>query len=322
MDNLNEAQEKRLESLNTLSYTYKYIEKAIKRYREEHKIYQTDLCKKIGLSQGFYSRLENCDDLMQNPNIFQIVKICNALGVSVNYILSMASDILAEDKIEADPYWEKVKEVLYYHATSAKAEPVFSKEENYAAKSDMERHFERLRVFANKNYIALYRHLSTPAKTDTSILHIFTGDANPQGYCPFEMYINGNSGVRYSGKIVSPPNNYFAYFYIVGGDPIERGMWIVYYPTFMSQDYKCGSGLMLSIDRNEHGPVSQRIFLCDEELYKKRWKDETVREYVVSLLDKQCFEQELMRLSYSDMQKEHKNLYNFFTKHASNGSAD
>lgn len=309
MNEINSSKEKKLENLHELSSAYKYIMEAVKRCRQLCGMTQGDLCKKIGISPGIYSQWDNEKNTIQFSNLFQLIKVCNELGVSINHIICMANDIIDEDKSASNSDLDKVRKVISAHADCSKKEIAFSQEKNDVVRSNMKRHFERLMVFSGKKYVALYRHFSTPKKTNISILHISTGEVDLQGYCPFEMYINGNPSVRYTGKIVSPPNNFYVYFYITGGDPIERGMWILYQPPFISENYVCGSGILLSIERNAQSPAFQRIVLIEETTYQKKWQVKEVKQFVMKLLDKQFPKHEYPFLLFSEIQADHKELY-------------
>lgn len=63
--------------------------------------------------------------------------------------------------------------------------------------------------------------------------------------------IIGKAGNPYRGNVVSPPGNDHLYFYIRQEDgKNDRGIMVFYIDDDMQSKYKCGSGILLSTDRN------------------------------------------------------------------------
>lgn len=302
-----------------------YLMKCMFRYaakcRDSMEQRQTELASAIGVSQSTISRWEswtswdNTNNNKSFPTFLQILQICTALGLSIDDTLQGAVEIMEDDKKESAEVPDSL-DVVSSYLQAQKMSSSYLEDENY---DHSKLHLDRLDVFKNKKYVAFYlpptvaRQRAREVKRSLDSLHICTSDVDKRGFCPFTMRINNNKNLNYSGKIVSPPNNCYAYFYLNGGALPERGLGILYYPpTLGSGRYICGTGVLLSIDRYTRNPSFQRMILLEQRLYKK----DKIGKYIESLLNEPFTKSEYPVMDVDALQEKHDDLYAMISSHA------
>lgn len=268
---------------------------------------QKDLADAIGVGQSTISAWGSEEEGKSVPTLLQVLKICNAIHVPFNVLLHA---VLGTEKAEENSAISSTLKdyIRQFEETDSAAE-----DHGY---DNSRNHLSRLKKFQNREYIALYLHRSSSSSMIVlNQLDIITEPVDQRGFCPFTMQINGKSAT-YTGKIVSPPNTYYTYFYLTGGEPTERGMWVLYYPPTIDDDYLCGSGVLLSIDRSTHSPSFQWIILIEKNAYSKEY-EQTVFEYLKKDFPESDYP--VWVFSQDSLKQKHEELYaKFFSAHRMN----
>lgn len=282
---------------------------------------QEKLGRYAGVSQSTYHRWLSPKD-SSIPYMKQLFKLCNGLNISFQKVLEETEEIISENSVA---YWNEFKaktdawsDSLSYSSYSdylADAAYTLTSVEGYDSSAD---HLERLSMFSQKKYIALYMHQSSDESIKINEIHISTQEVDKRGFCPFCLSINDSETIKHTGKIVSPPGDYYTYFYFSGRDPIERGMWILYSSTAMEGGYHCGTGVLLSINRTWRSPSFQRIILLEENSYVDEIKNFLYDELRDALpihhimIKEGEIEKAIPQLSlfdFKDLVRKHKRLY-------------
>lgn len=271
-------------------------------YAKSHGLNQTDLANKIGVVQGTISKWAAMEETAR-PNLFELLKICTALGISMEDLINGAYQIIEEDESEQTSN-ENIRNTVHFYLSTFEYDEPHTVDKTH---DTSERHFERLSMFEGKEYVALYLSIPPRAKGELNRLYISTGKVDARGFCPFTMKINDQKKARYSGKIVSPPSTFYTYFYLTGGDPIERGIWVLYYPTMIEGEYRCGNGVLLSMDRSTHSPSFQRIVFIEQQYYKSESLDQYLKESLKEKFPESVYP--IIRFSQQDLEEKHKALY-------------
>lgn len=247
------------------------------------------------------------------PNIVAILGMCAAIGTSFDEVLrEMCINNQNDNTDHTDPIIG-----IYCNA--------FNITDDFAADSCYDnsiQHIKRLSRFEKKEYIGFYLHQNSKKNIVLNTLLITTHEVDKRGFCPFSMKMNFHysiqrfatsekPGVDYAGKIVSPPNTFYTYFYLTGGEPTDRGMWVLYYPPLIDGTYLCGNGVLLSIDRSKHSPSFQRMLLIENTFY-----DESLKDKVIEMLQKPfpASENQIMNFSESELKRTHNTLFNLINR--------
>lgn len=278
---------------------------------------QKEIGKIAGVSQSQYSRWTGLDK--STPFMLQLFDLCKGLNISFQEVLeetkteiaSNPNGFLNDYRNKADK-WNSDIDFSYL----AEIADGFISDESYDNSPD---HLDRLSLFGSRRYVALFLHKSTDTTIKANELHVFTEEVDNHGFCPFSMSLKGSDRKKHTGKIISPPRSDYSYFYLTGNDPIERGIWIVYTPSNIEDSYHCGSGILLSIDRNYNAPSFERIILLEERYYTEDIKNYLYSELsealpILSLIqEKESDEKEtipvLSLFSHDDLVEKHNRIF-------------
>lgn len=278
------------------------LQKEIMNYISEERLAaglsQSKLADMIGTSQTTISRWESNSAA---PSLFELLKICNAMKIPFQEMLNGAVTNLSVKKtLNPESEQKRVATIMQEYLDT------FNGDERFNLRDDnSEAHIKRLDNFQKRNYIAFFLHPPTIDHRRIDSLRIMTDTVDKRGFCLFKMYLNDNPEATYLGKIVSPPNTYYTYFYLMGGDPLERGMAIMFYPTTIFGGYRCGNGVLLSISRSMKCPAFQRIVIIDAENYQPDKLD----VYIETMLKEDFPSSEFSVYNISDLQQKHEALY-------------
>ena len=221
---------------------------------------QISLADKLGVTQGTISKWGLVGD-QSCPNFIDLIKMCDVIGVSIYDLLEEATESIEKKKV-TDITAETLTSIKQYLAIFGFP---YGIDDSYDPSPE---HMKRLAYYSEKEYVGIYLPLGSETEAKPlNMLHITTELVDERGFCPFSMYINDKYDHPYVGKIVSSHPSHYSYFYLAGGAMAERGMWILYHPPFLQDEFLCGSGVLLSIDRDVSTPSFQRIVMIKKEHY-------------------------------------------------------
>lgn len=220
----------------------------IKQYRQAMKMSQYDLGQYIGgVSATTIQNIErgknvsNTNETVVDIRVVTLFDICKALQIN-------ASDLLK--KVEEKRLGEVEKQTGF---------PTFIPQYD-----NSQNHLFRLKKYVNLELTGYYY---TTEKSGDHLVkcQINTKSCHINGFVPFTLQTSGH---KYEGKIVSPPDNNYTFFYLSEqGDKAERAIITIIHNKGREGSYKGGVGSLYSSSRGRKSILcTQKIVLFSKEV--------------------------------------------------------
>lgn len=275
----------------------------LKQVRVSKSLTQENLGKEVGFRKSKISNLEyaiNSDQITMDYKLIELYKICKALKINLAEVIEFAikQDLDSENTlhniirslIETNNY-DAIN--LEYHATL--------------------QHQLRLQKYSNIELIGYYT--TTEMENDKLFkLSMNTEELCESGYVPLKMMVGDH---KYEGKIVSPPDSKYTFFYLneVSSDRAERAILsILHY--YGKKKYTGGIGCLLSLSRGPQVLCMQKVVLFNANYLPKEFKNIDQKELKAKLMPYLKFQNNIIdnKLYLNCLDKLDKKFYDEFCK--------
>lgn len=249
----------------------------------------SDFAKSIGVRQPDISKwatlpikktITSTDSCAHAPTFLQIIKACTKLEVA---ILDMLYDAIEADKHQQIPLLckEFVKEATNLVSELQLLDKNKSIEKRIESIAKSPTDLSRVIKLERSTYLGFFLHKNKDAESyevDHFILDSYS--ALNSGAVPVLIRTVGRSADIYRGNIVSPIGQPYLYIYMrQDSGKKDRGiMAFHFFEGDIQGQFRCGSGIVLSTERNLNTIHLQWVVLIRIQVNKKMIGNETIDE--------------------------------------------
>ena len=278
----------------------------------ERNMRKSDLGRALGVKPGVVQHW--CYDApkyrSKRPKQEQIEDVASALEVSVEQLI----DYVVDD--------DRILSAIEKDEKTQKAINDYKKERNkteHPTHDDSKDHMNNLSRFADSEYDLYYLHRTVEDEDTIEKMVIRTGKISKSGVVKCEMQQTSRENSNpYTGNITAFPGLTWACLYFMkkgSYHPMDVGLAILNYPEddITDDEYICGSGIMMSVDRNQRNSLLVQRVVMIRRNRDNRDVPQSIMDLIESNLKTRIDSKDSYLLSIADVPRLHGVLYKGIT---------